>query len=123
MSAKIAVSSSVTWVIGWMRPVSAGAGRTGSVTSTVSVASRASMAASRSSALRALIAAVTRSRRPLIAGPMTWRSSGVILPSVFSCSDTEPFLPMAPTRTASIAASSAAAAMSAINPCSRLSSS
>ncbi len=34
MSAKIAVSSSITWLIGWMRPASAGASRTGSVTST-----------------------------------------------------------------------------------------
>ena len=45
MSAKIAVSSSTTWLIGWTRPASAGASRTGSVTSTVSVASRASSAA------------------------------------------------------------------------------
>ena len=29
MSAKIAVSSSITWLIGWMRPASAGASRTG----------------------------------------------------------------------------------------------
>ena len=34
MSAKMAVSSSITWLIGWMRPISAGASRTGSVTST-----------------------------------------------------------------------------------------
>src|SRR6516165_4224803 len=41
ISAKIAVSSSMTWVIGWTRPISAGASRTGSVTSTLSVLSRA----------------------------------------------------------------------------------
>ena len=58
MSAKIAVSSSITWLIGWMRPVSAGASRTGRVTSTVSVVSRASSAASFSAARRAASAAV-----------------------------------------------------------------
>ena len=41
MSAKIAVSSSITWVIGCTRPISAGVSRTGSVTSTLSVLSRA----------------------------------------------------------------------------------
>ena len=45
MSAKIAVSSSITWLSGWMRPASAGASRSGSVTSMVSEASRASSAA------------------------------------------------------------------------------
>jgi hypothetical protein len=40
MSAKIAVSSSITWLIGWMRPASAGVSRSGSVTSTVSVLRR-----------------------------------------------------------------------------------
>jgi len=44
MSAKIAVSSSITWLIGCTRPVSAGGSRTGSVTSTVSVLSRWSSA-------------------------------------------------------------------------------
>ena len=56
MSAKIAVISSITWLIGWMRPVSVGASRTGSVTSTVSAASRASSAAP----LSALAARVQR---------------------------------------------------------------
>ena len=46
-SPKIAVISSITWLIGWMRPRSAGAWRTGSVTSTFSAASRAAIAASR----------------------------------------------------------------------------
>ena len=52
-SPKIAVISSITWLIGWMRPRSAGDWRTGSVTSTFSAASRAVIAASFSSALRA----------------------------------------------------------------------
>ena len=39
---------------------------------------------------------------------MTWRSSGVMAPSVFSSSETTPFLPSAATRSASSAASSAA---------------
>jgi hypothetical protein len=44
ISAKIAVNSSITCVIGWTRPISAGVSRTGSVTSTLSVLSRASSA-------------------------------------------------------------------------------
>ena len=111
MSAKIAVSSSTTWLIGCTRPASAGASRTGSVTSTVSVASRASSAAPLKLSLRALSAALTRSFSPLIAGPCALRSSGVMPPSVFSSAVTEPLLPSARTRTASSAASSAAAAM------------
>ena len=45
MSAKIVLTSSNTWLSGWMRPASAGASRSGSVTSMVSEASRASSAA------------------------------------------------------------------------------
>ena len=45
MSAKIATISSITWLIGWMRPVSTPGGRTGSVTSSVSRSSCASSAA------------------------------------------------------------------------------
>ena len=45
-------------------------------------------------------ASVTRSSAPLIAGPVVWRSSGAMAPSVFSSSETEPFLPSAATRTA-----------------------
>src|SRR5205814_1971675 len=56
-------------------------------------------------------AAVTRSFSPLISGPCALRSSGVMAPSVFNSADTEPLLPSAPTRTASSAASSDAAAM------------
>ncbi len=44
-SAKIATISSVTWLTGWMRPMSIPLGRTGSVTSTASEARRASSAA------------------------------------------------------------------------------
>src|ERR1700746_2983416 len=41
MSAKIVVSSSVTWLSGWMRPISAGVSGSGRVTSMVSKARRA----------------------------------------------------------------------------------
>jgi hypothetical protein len=51
MSAKIAVISSTTWLIGWIRPRSAGEGRTGRLTSTLSRARRSVMAASRKFAL------------------------------------------------------------------------
>ena len=57
---------------------------------------------------RAAIAAVTRSFRPLMSGPLLLRSSGVMVPSVLSSAETEPFLPSAATRTASSAASSPA---------------
>ena len=76
MSAKIAAISSMTWLIGWMRPRSAGDWRTGSVTSSFSAARRASIAASFSSAWRAASASAMRSFSPLIAGPLACRSSG-----------------------------------------------
>src|SRR6516164_8354950 len=109
MSAKIAVSSSTTWLMGWMRPISAGGSRTGSVTSTVSVLSRCSNASPRSASLRAAIAALSRSLRLLMSGPCSLRASGVIAPSVFNSADTEPLRPSAATRTASSAVSSLAA--------------
>ena len=59
MSAKIAVSSSITWLIGWMRPASAGASRTGNVTSTVSFSSCFEMSACLKAARRLAIASVT----------------------------------------------------------------
>jgi hypothetical protein len=52
MSPKIAVISSMTWLIGWMRPTLGRRRRTGSETSTVSAFRRASIAASFSSVLR-----------------------------------------------------------------------
>src|SRR6516162_2603631 len=113
MSAKIAVSSSTTWLMGWMRPISAGGSRTGRVTSTVSVLSRCSSASPRSASLRAAIAALTCSLRLLMSGPCSLRASGVIVPSVFNSADTEPLRPSAATRTASSAASSLAAATAA----------
>ena len=60
MSAKIAVSSSITWLIGWMRPVSSAEARVGRVTSSVSLASRAESAASFSTFLRTASASPTR---------------------------------------------------------------
>ena len=118
MSAKIAVSSSSTWLSGWIRPCSAGASRSGSVTSTVSDFSRASRAADFRMSRRAESAWVTASLARLIAAPCVLRSSGDILPSVDSSAEIEPFLPSAATRTASRAASSPAAAISPRMVCS-----
>ncbi|MNI00279.1 hypothetical protein D3C73_530750 [compost metagenome] len=113
MSAKTAVISSMIWLIGWIRPRSAGEERTGSETSSVSAFRRASIAASFRTVLRSVIASVISFFSALIAAPRVWRSSGVIEPKVFRSSETEPFLPRAETRTASIAASSPAPAISA----------
>ena len=95
MSAKIAVSSSITWLIGWMRPRVSGPSRTGRVTSMRSAARRCSSAASASASLRVAIAPWTLSRSPLMSGPFSLRSSGVMAPSVFRRSETAPFLPSA----------------------------
>ena len=121
MSAKIVVSSSITWLTGWTRPISAGDSRTGSVTSTVSVLSRASSAACSSALRRTFSASVTRSFSPLISGPCSLRSSAVMPPSVLSSAETEPLLPSAPTRTASSAASSEALAIAPEISCSSFS--
>ena len=69
MSAKMATISSVTWLIGWMRPVSTAGGRTGRVTSSASRLSWASSAARLSTARRAASASVTASFNALIAAP------------------------------------------------------
>src|ERR1700733_12168912 len=84
----------------------------------VSDASRASSAADFRTSRRALKAPVTLSLARLIAAPCVLRSSGDILPSVASKAEIEPFLPRAATRTASSAASSPAAAISARMVCS-----
>src|SRR3954453_21841741 len=118
MSAKIAVSSSITWVSGCTRPCSAGASRTGRVTSMVSDFSRASNATALRTSRRSARARLTASFARLIFAPSLLRSSGDILPSVASSAEIEPFLPSAATRTASSAASSLAAAMSARIDCS-----
>ena len=101
-----------------MRPASATASRSGSVTSMVSEARRASSAADFRISRRAASACVTLSLARLIAAPCVLRSSGDILPSVASNAEIEPFLPSAATRTASRAASSPAAAISARMVCS-----
>src|SRR5579872_6002837 len=113
MSAKIAVSSSVVCVIGCTGPISNGASRTGSVTSTLSVLRRSLRAALLNVSRRAASAALTRSLRPLISGPCVLRSSGASVPSVLSNAVIAPFLPSAATRTVSSAGSSPAAATSA----------
>ena len=69
ISAKITVTSSNTWLIGWMRPATMPAGRTGSVTSSASAFSRFSSAAAFSTARRAARASVTSSLSALIAAP------------------------------------------------------
>src|SRR5450755_2933315 len=79
----------------------------------VSEASRASRLADFRMSRRAVSACVTASLARLIAAPWVLRSSGDILPSVASKAEIEPFLPSAATRTASRAASSPAAAISA----------
>ena len=97
MSAKIAVISSITWLIGWMRPRRpAAAHRQGDV-DRLGREARVERGVA-SAPPRSAIAAVTRSFRPLISGPCSLRSSGVMAPSVFSSSETEPFLPSAATR-------------------------
>ena len=113
MSAKIAVISSVTWLIGWRRPASTGASRTGNDTSSVSEASRAARASAARASRRPASAAATRSFRRLRAAPLALRSSGLMRPSVAIRAETEPFLPSAATRTASSAASVSAAPTSA----------
>src|SRR3982075_207531 len=111
ISAKMTLTSSNTWLSGWIRPCSAGVSRSGSVTSTVSEDSRASSAADFKMSRRAVSACVTLSLARLIAAPCVLRSSGEILPSVDSSAEIEPFLPSEATRTASSAASSFAAAI------------
>ena len=107
MSAKIAVSSSITWLIGWMRPVSSALARSGKVTSSVSAGEpRCERRFLQHGAARG-----ERLGRPcpsgaLIFAPSVLRSSGDMLPSVASSAEIEPFLPSAATRTASSAASS-----------------
>ena len=110
MSAKIATSSSITWLMGWMRPRVSGPSGSGNVTSARSAARRVVSAASPISALRAAIASWTRSRRPLSTGPFSFRCSAVMPPSVFRSSETVPFLPSVAILSCSNAASSAAPA-------------
>ena len=113
MSEKIAVISSITWLIGWIRPSAVGTAAIGSVTSTRSASSRAVSAASARVAAFASISAVTSFFSPLIAAPAALRSSAGRAPSVESSAETEPFLPRAATRTASMAASSCALSVAA----------
>ena len=118
MSAKIAVISSNTWLIGWMRPASIAARRSGRLMSSASRSSRASSASAFSAARRAASASFASSFSALIAAPALRRSSGDIAPSVASRAEIVPFLPSAATRAASSAASSLAAAIAA-RVCSR----
>ena len=108
-SAKIAVISSLTWLTGCRLPWRCG--RDGRVTSSHSSRRRASSAASASPAFLAASAELSSSFRAFNAGPATWRSSGVILPSSRIFRLTSPFLPTAATRIASSAASSPAPAI------------
>src|SRR5215471_3148408 len=118
MSAKIAVSSSITWLIGWMRPISAGSSWAGKVTSMASVLSLRSSAALLRASRRVAMACAILSLRPFMSGPCALRSSGNILPSVANSAEIGPRLPSAATRAASSPASSPAASMVRINSCS-----
>ena len=79
MSAKIAVSSSITWLIGCTRPALGRrlAHRQRDVDG-LGGEPRVERGVARARRLRAASAAVTRSFRPLIAGPCALRSSGVM---------------------------------------------
>jgi hypothetical protein len=107
MSAKIAVTSSVTWLTGWIVPIRRC--RAGSVTSSHSARRRSSSAASASAAFFAVIAAFTSSFSAFRAGPATCRSSGLIWPNSRIFRLISPFLPRAATRSSSSDASSEAA--------------
>ena len=109
ISARIAVTSSVTWLTGWIVPCLRS--RAGSVTSSHSDRSLSSKAASASASFFAERAALISSFRALSAGPAVLRSSGVILPSSRIFRLTSPFLPTARTRSSSSVASSAAPAI------------
>jgi hypothetical protein len=93
ISAKIAVTSSQTWEMGWMVP--AGLCRPGNVTSNHSDFKRSSKAASAMADLRALRAEFTSSFNALSAGPAICRSSGDILPNDRICRLISPFFPTA----------------------------
>ena len=90
MSPKIALTSSIVWLIGWMRPI--GVERAGSETSIRSSARRASSSASSSAALRASMAPAISSFRLLSARPASRRASGSIPPSDFIRPVMRPFL-------------------------------
>src|SRR6185295_9754071 len=111
-SAKMAMTSSVAWLTGWIVP--RGSSAAGSVTSTFSEARRASSEAASSAFLRAAMASAMRSRRPLNCTPLVLRSSGLIVPSVFKSSAMLPFFPRAATRTSSSARSLPAPSTAAI---------
>src|SRR3984885_13258751 len=113
ISAKMATISSITWLIGWMRPVSTPGKGTGSVTSSASRLSWASSPARLSTARRATSASVTWSFSALIAAPCALRWSGASLPSAASSAEIVPFLPSAATRAASSVPSSAALSIAA----------
>ena len=103
MSAKIAVISSITWLIGWSRPAVTAGSRAGSDTSIVSAASRATRASAASASRRATSALDTRSFRRFNSAPRALRSSGAMRPSDAIRAETEPFLPSTATRTDSSA--------------------
>ena len=77
-SAKISVSSSITWLTGWIEPV--GLSGAGSDRSSRSVASRRSSSSFSSAAFFAAIASVTASRSAWIFGASAMRASASILP-------------------------------------------
>src|SRR5260221_6767810 len=108
ISPKIAVSSSIVWLIGWMRPSRSGA--TGRVTSSRSPASRAPSSASARRPVAASIAAAMSSLSRLSVAPALLRASAARPPSPFISSVTRPLRPSAVTRTCSRASRLSAAA-------------
>jgi hypothetical protein len=104
MSAKIAVISSITWLIGWMRPRSAGDWRTGRVTSTLLGGQprldRRVLQDSTCGQAKRLGDAVLQAVDRRACGLAFLRRSCA---QRLQRSETEPFLPSAATRTASMA--------------------
>ena len=112
ISAKISANSSMTWLTGCTVP--RGASGAGSVISTRSLASRRFRSAVSRSAFLPASADVMLSRSPLMMGPWVCRSSGDMLPMVFSSAETLPCLPSAAIRTASNESSVSAESMAPI---------
>jgi hypothetical protein len=108
-----ATSSSKVRLIGWMPPASGpagGCGRGGRVTSIRSAARRASSAAASSARRRVSISPSSAAFSRFSAAPRSFRCSGATAPRPFSSAVSRPLFPSVPTRTASQARRSAAAA-------------
>jgi hypothetical protein len=119
ISQKIAVSSSMVWVIGWIEPRLSG--RAGKVTSTRSCSSRASSSASPIEILAVSMAVATSSFKRFRAWPASRRWSGSSAPSPFIISVIRPLRPSAETRSSSSASTVEAFSTAPINSSFKLS--